>query len=68
MSNDIQGVRQVEGVEKAPRRILLEKQINYAIQKAQKHYQSTAEMKTEMKTAKPRSVIQHLGTKVDIRV
>lgn len=64
MSNNIQSIRQVDGVEKTPHRIILEKKIDYAIQNAQKHYQST----NVMKTVKPRSVIQHLGTKVDMRV
>ncbi|NQT34105.1 hypothetical protein HQ587_02860 [bacterium] len=46
-----------------PRRILLEKQLSFAIQRAQKRYQVMNEQPTA-KTVKSKS---HLGNKIDIR-
>ena len=64
MSNEIQAVKSVGSLDKPPRRILLEKQLSYAIQRAQRDYQHVNDKKTE----KSEPVVQYLGSKIDIRV
>ncbi len=62
MNNAVEGVDRVPQRVDSPRRLLLEKQLDLAIQKAQKRYRKVDELQAEKKA--PNS--SHLGCKIDI--
>jgi len=63
MSGAIETLTPVSPQLEKSRRVLLEKQLNLAIRRAEKNYMNTSGIKVEKQTVKT----HHLGNKIDVR-
>ena len=63
MSGSVDGVRGINPEAVNPRRLLLEKQLDLAIRRAEQNYMKVSKAKDDKPQANP----SHLGTRIDIR-